>query len=373
MAGDRLVEEYKRIRPKSGELHERAVSVHYGGNHELEVEWAELIQSVMPSAERVEFFACGQEANLMAIRLARISSGRRKILRFMENFHGWVDEVALTPNSPGVVADEVKIIPYDLGRVEAELATGEYAILMTEGGGAHMNGQIPVDFDFVRALPDLAHQYGTVWHLDEVVTGFRDTPGGFQSLAGVKPDLTSLGKVVAGGLGAGALVGRADIMEAFSPKTPDNRRVMHSGTWNANPLTSAAGVACLKLCQDGQPQKKASELAAYLREKGNRIFQEKGVAGWLYGRSITHVYLGPFDCQPSDDTMPPTRDVDRIMGMTATKARLGHHLLHRGISTLSARMLILSCVHTIEDIDKTVAALADSLEAMIEEGSLSKA
>jgi len=347
--------------------------VHYGDNHELEVEWAELIQSMMPSAGRVEFFACGQEANLMAIRLARIFSGRRKILRFVENFHGWADEVVLTPSSPGVVADEVKIIPYDLDRVEKELATGEYAILMTEGGGAHMGGQLPVDFDFVRALPDLAHKYGTVWHLDEVVTGFREAPGGFQSMVGVKPDLTCLGKVVAGGLGAGVLIGRADIMAVFSSRTPDNRRVIHTGTWNANPLTCAAGIACLKLCQDGEPQKKANELAAYLREKGNQVFKEKGIDGWLYGRSITHVYLGPLDFKPPDDTVPPTKDVDKIMGMVGTKGRLCYHLLHRGVSTLGARIFILSCMHTIEDIDKTVTALADSLEAMIEEGTLSQA
>ena len=113
--------------------------------------------------------------------------------------------------------------------------------------------------------------------MDEVVTGFRDAPGGFQSMVGLKPDLTSLGKVVAGGLGAGALVGRADIMEALSPKAPSNRRVMHSGTWNAIPLTCAAGVAALKLYQDGEPQKRANELAAYLREKGNQVFKEKGI------------------------------------------------------------------------------------------------
>ena len=437
MAVDKLVEEYKRTHPKSGELHERAVKVfaadgttararilspyrpyithakgskkwdvdgneyidyvmghgslilghshpvivkavqeqmakgvHYGDNHELEVEWAELIQSLMPSAERVEFFACGQEANLMAIRLARIFTGRRKILRFVLNFHGWADELAIEPSTPGVVANEVKWIPYDLDRVEEELATGTYAILMTEGGGARMNGQIPIDFDFVRALPGLAHKYGTVWLLDEVVTCFRDTPEGFQSLVRVKPDLTSLGKCAAGGLGAGVLAGRADIMEALSPKTAKDRQVAHSGTWNANPLTCAAGVAALKLYQDGEPQRKASELAAYLRGKGNQVFKEKGIGGWLYGRSVAHVYLGPFDFKP-DETMPPTKDVDKIMRLD-TKVRLSQHLIQRGVSTMSARFFILSCVHTIEDIDQTVKALSDSLDAMIAEGTISQ-
>ena len=438
MAIDKLLEEYKKTHPKSGELHERAMKVfaadgttaparimspyrpyithakaskkwdvdgneyidyvmghgslilghshaviveavqeqmakgvHYGDNHELELEWAELIRNLMPAAERVEFFACGQEANLMAIRLARIFTGRRKILRFVLNFHGWADELTLEPNTPGVVAPEVKWIPCDLNRVEEELATREYAILMTEGGGAHMDGQIPLDFDFVRALPKLAHKYGTVWHLDEVVTGFRDTSGGFQALVGVKPDLTSLGKCVAGGLGAGALVGRADIMETLSPNTPRDRQVVHSGTWNGNPLASAAGVAALKLYQDGEPQRKASELAAYLRGKGNQVFKEKGIGGWLYGRSIAHNYLGSFDFKP-DETMPPTKDTDRILRLE-TKVRLSRHLLQRGISTMSARFFILSCVHTIEDIDQTIKALSDSLDAMIAEGTISQA
>ena len=119
----------------------------------------------------------------------------------------------------------------------------------------------------------------------------------------------------------------------------------------------------------------ALELYLNTLEEGGereRVFKEKGINGWLYGHSITHVYLGPFDFEPGNTT-PPTKDMSKIMAELSTKTRLGHHLLHRGISTLSARMLILSCVHTIEDIDKTVAALADSLEAMIEEGSLSKA
>ncbi len=91
--------------------------VHYGDNHELEVEWAELIKRMVPSAERVELFSCGQEANLMAIRLSRIFTGRKKILRFIENFHGWADEVALPPESPGIISREVKTIPYDLKQV----------------------------------------------------------------------------------------------------------------------------------------------------------------------------------------------------------------------------------------------------------------
>ena len=439
MAVDKLTEEYKRIRPKSAELHEEAVKFfaangathrarvmdpyqpyithalgskkwdvdgieyidyvlghgalllghcyadivkavqeqaakgfHYGANHELELEWAGLIRSIMPSAERVEFFACGQEANLMAIKLSRLFTGRKKVMRFWENFHGWADELILMPDSPGVVADYVKVLPlpFDLNKIEAELATKEYAILFIEGGGAHM-GQIPPDFDSVREIVDLAHKYGTVFNMDEVVTGFRDAPGGFQSIVGVKPDLTCLGKVVAGGLAAGALIGRADIFEGLNPKAPIERRTEHTGTWNGLPITSAAGIAGLKALRNGELQKKAKEMASYLQKEANKVFQEKDINGRFYGGSVTHVYLGPFDCEPTDTSQPPSQDPEKIMGLAATKARLGLHMLHRGIALMAAgSRLMMSFTHTKEDIDKTVIALAESLNAMIEEGSL---
>jgi glutamate-1-semialdehyde 2,1-aminomutase len=343
---------------------------HYGDNHPLEVEWAEQITRMVPSAERVEFFSCGQEANLMAIRLSRIFTGREKVLRFVENFHGWADQVAQPPTAPGVMAGEVTIIPYDLNRAEEELATGSYAIVMTEGGGAHLAGQVPVDFDFVRALPGLARQYGSIWHLDEVVTGFRDHVGGFQALVGVKPDLTSFGKIVSGGLPGGVLAGRADILAPFSPDMPEEKRVKHSGTWNANPISCVAGIETLKLIEDGAAQKRVNALSQTLRKRGNQMIQEKGVEAWLYGRSITHVYFGPIEMEPADETVPPTADVDKIVSKLHTKERLCLHLIQRGVSTLAGRAFIMSAVHTEEDIDRTVSALGDSIDAMKAEGLL---
>jgi len=352
-----------------------AKGVHYGENHELEVEWAELIKSMLPMAEKVEFCSCGLEANMMAIRLSRTFTGRRKVLRFEENFHGWADEL-VHEGSAGVVADEVNIIPFnDLNRVERELAKKEYAILLTEGGGAHMDGQVPIDVDFVRALPDLAHKYGTIWVLDEVVTGFRDAPGGWQSMVDVKPDLTTLGKCVGGGLPVGVVAGRADIMEAFNPKTPLERRIVHTGTWNANPLLCSAGIAACKLYQNGEPQKMARQLADYLREKENKILKERNISGRLYSRTMVHFYLGPIDYEPPDDTMPPTKDIKKIMDPTAAtiKGRLSLHLLQRGIATMDGELFILSAAHTKEDIDQTIHAFGDSLDAMIGEGTLSQA
>jgi len=328
---------------------------------------------MMPPMERVEFFACGQEPNIMAIRLARVFTSRRKVLRFVDNFHGWADEL-FGPAATGTIADEVKVIPmHDLERLEEELAKKEYAILILEGGGAHMGGQIPWDADFVRALPGLAQKYGTVVLIDEVVTGFRDSPGGWQATIGVTPDLTSLGKTIGGGLGIGALGGRADILDMLKPKAPPQQFVTHPGTWNANPLTAAAGIAACKLYIGGEVQRRANQLGAYLRERGNQALKERGINGRLYSRSIVHIYLGPTDYEPSNDTLPPTKDIYKLMAGTPTKQRLCLHLLHRGVATMGGRLFILSAAHTEEDIDQTVKALCDSLDAMIAEGTLNQA
>lgn len=347
--------------------------VHYSHNNEIEVEWAEVIKSMMPVAERVEFFSCGQEANLFAIRLSRVVTGRRKVLRFEGHFHGWTDEL-MEPGSPGIVSEHVKVIPAnDIEIVEAELATREYAILMTEGGGGNMGRQIPLDNRFTQALRDLTHKYCTVWHIDEVVTGFREAPGGWQSLVGVTPDLTSLGKCVGGGLGVGALVGRDYIFAPLSPKAPHERRILHSGTWNANPLTAAAGLAACKLYRSGEIQKKTSSMAAQFRQKGNQLFKDMKINARLYSRSIVHLYLGPIDYEPEDDIMPPTKDNKKILAsaMNAGRGRLSLYLLQSGIATSIAKYFAFSVAHTVNDIDQTIKALADSIEAAIKEGSLS--
>ncbi len=350
-----------------------ARGTHYGDNHELEIEWAELIKSMMPSIERVEFCSCGLEANIMAVRLARVFTGRKKILRFEDNFHGWADELT-APDTPGIVAGQVKIIPgHDLDLVEKELSTREYAVIMIEGGGAHMAGQVPWAADFVRALPGLARKYGTVFHIDEVVTGFRDSTGGWQATIGVTPDLTTLGKIIGGGLGVGAVVGRADIMDSLKPKAPPQKFLRHTGTWNANPLAASAGITVCRLFRGGGVQRKANQMGAYLRKGGNEALKDMGVGCRLYGRSIVHIYFGPIDYEPPDDSLPPTADVQKMISGVQVKERLCLHLLQRGVSSFGGRLFVMSAAHTGEDVDRTVGAFVDSLKAMLAEGSLSKA
>ncbi len=350
----------------------------YGDNHELEIRWAELIQRMMPVAERVEFCACGQEANMMAIWLSRVFTGRKKVLRFEDNFHGWGEEL-IRKDSPGVYAENVDVVPFnDIEAVTRALATRQYALLMTEGGGAHMAGQVPISDTLVYALRDLTREAGTLWLIDEVVTGFRDAPGGWQSLKSVRPDLTSVGKCVGGGMPIGALLGRADVLEPLGPSASPERRISHSGTWNANAPVAAAGVAACTLYLDGAPQEVARERGNYLREAGNDVLRSRGIKGRLYGRTILHPYFGPIDFEPDDVSLPPTHDAKRITDAKfgPVRDRLVLHLLMRGVSVLTAigsAYFVMSSAHTKEDIDMTIEALAASLDAMLAEGSIPEA
>jgi len=349
-----------------------AKGFHYGENHEMEIEWASLIQSMMPVAERVEFCACGQEANQMAVILARTYSGRRKILRFENNYHGWGGEIA-PYDAAGIYQPAVTLLPmHDMAKLERELATREYALCMIEGGGATMAGAIPWDYQFVRDMAALCKKNGTLFLIDEVVTGFREARGGWEEVIGVKPDMASLGKCVSGGFPSGVIVGRADVLDAFNPKRPLERRVVHHGTWNANPLLAASGIAACKLYLDGALQKKAFEMAGYLRDKGNAVLKKLGISARLYGRTIVHLYFGPIEYEPTEIYLPPTKDIKKLTNpaLGPIKARLCLHLLQRGVSTMGARFFVMSGVHTTKDVDETVDALEDSLKEMLEEGTL---
>jgi len=352
-------------------IHDQAVKgTLYSASHEPEIEWAELIKSMVPTAERVEFFACGQEANMMGIRLARAFTGRTRTLEFEENFHGWADQL-VAPRAPGAVNAEVKVIPMrDLRILEEELATGRYAIVLTEGGGAHMAGQVPWEPDFIRAVGPLARKYGTVWLLDEVVTGFRDGPAGWGGFMRLEPDLTTFGKSVAGGMPAGVLTGRADIMGMLAPKPPPERSISHSGTWNAMPIVCAAGIAACKLLKDGSVQKQVNEMGAYLRQTGNRALQESGYNWRLYGRSIIHTYFGPLDFEVDDAGNPPTRDIKKMLAGGEEKHKLGLYLLHHGIHTQQGRMFILSVAHTKDDIERTVDALVKAIRDAVADDAI---
>ncbi|MGH2614440.1 MAG: aspartate aminotransferase family protein, partial [Thermomicrobiales bacterium] len=249
---------------------------HFGAGHEGEVRWAEEVSRLVPSAEQVKFTGSGTEATLLAIRVARSFTGKPTIIKLEGHFHGWHDyllkgerppfEAVSSPGIPQEVMATIAVVPSDdLGMLEERLAQGDVAALILEPSGGSW-GMIPLPDGYLQAARDLATRYGAVLIFDEVITGFRWAPGGAQERFGVTPDLTTMAKIVAGGMPGGALAGKRDIMEmlAFKDDAEWNtkRKVRHQGTYNASPVAAAAGTACLQKAADPAVQRYCDELTA---------------------------------------------------------------------------------------------------------------
>ena len=197
---------------------------HWGSSHEAEVRWAELVQRLVPCAERVRFTASGTEASHLALRLARAFTGKSKVVRFVGHFHGWHDQVTAGSMShfdgsvpagiPASLVEQTILLPTD----DIEVATqtlrtrDDIAAVILEASGASW-GMVPLPEGFLAGLRAATSERGVVLILDEVITGFRWSRGGAQERFGVIPDLSVLAKIVAGGLPGGAVCGRADIMD----------------------------------------------------------------------------------------------------------------------------------------------------------------
>ena len=354
-----------------------ARATHPGGCHESEIEWGRLVQRLVPSAETVRFTSSGTEATLMALRLARIFTGRPKVLKFAGHFHGWHDFVipaadppydgSPTPGiPPEVAALTVVLPPNDADAVEHALkADPQIGCVILEPTGGHW-GAVPIRGPFLHALRDITARHGRLMIFDEVITGFRVAPGGAQQHYGVRPDLTTLAKIVAGGLPGGCVAGRADIL-AHLEFRPGKPKMKHPGTFNANPLSASAGIAALKLVATGEPCRRASEIGRQLRRRLNELFAERD-ADWIaYGEfsmfRLLPRYRGP---RPDgDDFTPCGGDLSKLDGPRDVRlthaVRLGM-LLHAvdffGMGGMT------TAAHTEEDVERTVAAVAGMLDLL---------
>lgn len=361
------------------------LGTHLGGAHPLEVEWGELIQRLVPSAERISFTASGTEAVMLAVRLARACTERPKFLKFQGHFHGWYDSMTAgfqapfdVPTSVGVLGSmlhDVVVAPTDLAEIERILAeqADEIACVILEPTGASY-GTIPLPDGFLRGAVDIAHKHGVLVIFDEIVTGFRYSPGGVQAQTGVIPDMTTLAKVVAGGLPGGAVVGKADVMTAleFHPgdaKWNRYKRINHPGTFNANPLSAAAGIAMLTRAATGEPQEYTARMGRKLIIAMNEVIADLGIEGsCVYGDGpLWHVLLGRGARANADGTLDRSSAsvlTLRESNKPAVKAALQKGMMKRGVDLMSGKSGIMSTAHTQADLEQTINAFGETLKEM---------
>jgi glutamate-1-semialdehyde 2,1-aminomutase len=364
------------------------LGTHYAACHELELRWAELVKQLVPCAERVRFTSSGTEANLMALRLARAYTGKTMLVRFNGHFHGWQDHVAFGYDghfdgspTPGVlpgIAENVLIAPPD--DLDATLALlgsrDDIAAVILEPTGASF-GWSPMSRDFVAALREATAEHGIVLIFDEVVTGFRVSSGGAQKHYGITPDLTSLAKILAGGLPGGAVVGRKDILDLLDFEQAERggrEKIQHQGTFNANPVSAATGIACLEIIAEGGACETATARAQQLQSMLNPVFADEGVPWAAFGEhSAVYFFTNPngVDVDPeSFDAGALDYETLRTGGKHPATGKFRLALMLNGVDISGRPGGSTSCRHSAEDLERTTEAVRRSLRMLKDEGEL---
>lgn len=342
----------------------------YGAPTEAEVELAELVRDFVPTMERVRFVSSGTEATMSAVRLARGFTGREMILKFEGCYHGHGDSFLVKagsgvatlglPNSPGVPAELSKLTltaPFnDLEAVETVFRAhpGRIACVILEPVVGNAGFLAPGD-GFLQGLRRITEEDGALLVFDEVMTGFRVAPGGAQERFGIRPDLTTLGKVIGAGLPVGAYGGRKDIMDHVAPLGP----VYQAGTLSGNPLAMAAGIAQLRILRDENPYPVLERRTRRLVEGMLEIGREMGVpiTGGSLG-SMWGVFLAEGPVRSFEDAKRSDVELFR---------RFFHAALDRGVffAPSAFEAGFLSTAHGDDDIEETLHRAREALRAAL--------
>lgn len=339
----------------------------FGAPTELESDLAELVIDAVPSIEKVRMVNSGTEATMSAIRVARGFTKRNKLIKFAGCYHGHVDSLLVqagsaattlgVPSSPGIppgcTADTIVLQFNDLAAVEETVHKlgSEIAAIILEPVVGNMGLVLPQP-GFLEGLRNLCTEHGIVLLFDEVMTGFRVAYGGVQERTGVKPDMTTLGKIIGGGLPVGAYGGRAEIMEMVSPVGP----VYQAGTLSGNPVAMSCGIATLKELKERPPY-------AQLERSSERLVQGLSQAAAALGIPHTAARMGSmftlfFNPQPVVNYQVAAKsDTKRF-------AKFFWGLIERGIYFPCSQFeaVFVSAAHTDADIDQTLAAAKDALQ-----------
>jgi glutamate-1-semialdehyde 2,1-aminomutase len=336
----------------------------FGAPTEVEVRFAETLRAAVPSMEMIRAVSSGTEATMSALRLARGFTGRPKIVKADGGYHGHADCLLVAagsgaatlgiPGSAGVpegAARDTIVVPYnDLEAVEIALATGDVAAVIIEPVAGNMGLVVPAS-GYLEGLRALTERHGTVLIFDEVMTGFRVAYGGAQARYGIKPDLTTIGKVIGGGLPAAAFGGRADIMQKLAPLGP----VYQAGTLSGNPLAMAAGLKAMEILARPGTYERLEALGQRLGDGLAAAAEAAGVRACVnrVGSMLTLFFSpGPI--------------TDYASAKTADTARFGtffRKMRDRGIFLPPSQFeaMFVSLAHSDEDIDAIVTAARASL------------
>lgn len=333
----------------------------YGAPTIAETEMAELIKKMVPSVGSVRMVNSGTEATMSALRLARGFTGRELVVKFEGCYHGHGDSFlikagsgALThgePNSPGVTEgtarDTLTADFNDTASVKKLFSQhgGDIAAVILEPVTGNM-GVIEPDMEFLQTVRELCTQYKSLLIFDEVMTGFRLAKGGAQELFGVTPDLTTLGKIIGGGLPVGAYGGKKEIMQHLSPSGP----VYQAGTLSGNPVAMAAGLATLRIIDNSNDLYSDLEYKSALLEKGLRAgLRDSGIPGVVNraGSMLTLFFTGREKVTSYSDVM--SCDTGRFAGYFNGMLREG---IYMAPSQFEA--CFVSSAHTVGDIENTI-------------------
>ncbi|MGL4463853.1 MAG: glutamate-1-semialdehyde 2,1-aminomutase [Planctomycetia bacterium] len=345
----------------------------FGAPTLIETEVAELVVSAVPGIEKVRMTSSGTEAAMSALRLARGATGRAKIVKFAGCYHGHVDGLLVqagsaattlgTPSSPGVpegATRDTLVLPYnDVAAVEAAFDRhgAEIAGVMLEPVVGNM-GLVEPKPGYLEALRRITQEHGALLIFDEVMTGFRLSFGGAQELYGVTPDVTALGKIIGGGLPVGAYGGRADLMDHMSPVGP----IYQAGTLSGNPLAMASGLATLTELKLSPPYERLERLSRRLADGLSQAADDAGVPHTVarVGSMLT-LFFNP---EPVVDYAVALESDAKMYG------RFFWKMMQREVYLPCSQFeaLFVSDAHTMQDVDRTVAAAAESLRELVDEG-----